>query len=223
MTALIDKLKTFHGGNLEELNIQFKELAPYFLYGGFYDVNNHYRIYIRSVEFYFHSEKDSEDSVKDPIVYHRNNKYVEGDVPYFNPLSLHAHTSGFDITFENEKEKYRASALIRAYEVYDTEKKCFLVYDTQKMKFVSWIEKMRIMKKVIKKYNEQSTYLYNFLNGFCTGSIRWIPLQMPQSTITLTIKKRKNVYKSKDSNIYVPLKELDEREWSFTRNEDIKI
>lgn len=86
-------------------------------------------------------KKILKDSVKDPIVYHRNNKYVEGDVPYFNPLSLHAHTSGFDITFENEKEKYRASALIRAYEVYDTEKKCFLVYDTQKMKFVSWIEK----------------------------------------------------------------------------------
>ena len=38
--------------------------------------------------------------------------------PYFPIMSLHAHMSGFDITFESEEGKYRASALIRKYSVY---------------------------------------------------------------------------------------------------------
>ena len=41
-------------------------------------------------------------------------------------MALHAHNSGIDITFENEKMKYRASALIREYEVFDIKSHNFL-------------------------------------------------------------------------------------------------
>lgn len=35
----------------------FRELAPSFLYGGYIQVRVDYEVYIRTVEFYFHSEK----------------------------------------------------------------------------------------------------------------------------------------------------------------------
>lgn len=60
--------------------------------------------YIRTVEFYFHSEKPN--GIHDPIVYHRNIRDLEGNlmekVPYFPIMSLHAHSSGYDITFESK-------------------------------------------------------------------------------------------------------------------------
>ena len=63
---------------------------------------------------------------------------------------------GFDIAFENRDEQYRASALIRAYEVYDEVEEKY----------------MRVNKKGQFEYcsepyiNTQSTYLYSILNGF---------------------------------------------------------
>ena len=41
---------------------------------------------------------------------------IEG-LPYYPIGSLNPHTSGIDITFENAKERYRASCLIREYKV----------------------------------------------------------------------------------------------------------
>ena len=61
-----------------ELNAVFGKLAPAFLYGGYIQVRNDYKIYIRTVEFYFHSEK--ENGVHDPIVYHRNKRDFDGKV-----------------------------------------------------------------------------------------------------------------------------------------------
>ena len=86
--SLIESLRLFQAkvnGQtvLEELTAEFEKLAPVFLYGGYISVRNDYHIYIRTVEFYFHSETDSANSVKDPIVYHRNNRYVDGIEPYF--------------------------------------------------------------------------------------------------------------------------------------------
>ena len=100
----------------KELQKSFRALATAFLYGGYIQVHKDYQIYIRTVEFYYHSEKN--DGVHDPIVYHRNGRIMES-VPYFPLMTLHAHNSGFDITFESETEKYRASALVRFYEVKD--------------------------------------------------------------------------------------------------------
>lgn len=140
---------------VEKLEEKFNELARVFLYGGYIKVRNDYEVYIRTVEFYFHSEKDG---IHDPIVYHRNNRYIEGEVPYFPTMFLHAHASGFDITFEKEG-KYRASALIRSYEVKEAKNKDakYLIWNKEKEMFV---------KSEKYGYNTQSTYLYTLLNGF---------------------------------------------------------
>ena len=77
METLIESLKQFEEkantvSNETELQSIFKELAPAFLYGGYIQVHDEYRVFIRTVEFYFHSEK--ENGIHDPIVYHRNGK-----------------------------------------------------------------------------------------------------------------------------------------------------
>ena len=203
---------------LEELTPEFKELAPVFLYGGYINVRDKYHIFIRTIEFYYHSETDSENSVKDPIVYHRNNRYIDGRAPYFPLMSLHAHASGFDITFENEEEQYRASALIRAYEVWDVEQKQYLRYDKNTQKF-------RLHENGEPVWNDQSTYLYDFLNGFGTDGIKWEDSKHSQ-TIDLKTAKRKGVYKSFDKENYMPKDEngnkvIDNRQWGFTRQENI--
>ena len=113
--SLYARLKNFQGcSDVTELYDEFKKLAPVFLYGGYINVRDEYKIYIRTVEFYFHSE--TTEGVRDPIVYHRNGKNMDSNitVPYFPIMTLHAHNSGFDITFER-KNQYRASALISAY------------------------------------------------------------------------------------------------------------
>ena len=222
---LIESLKLFQTKvngqtTLEELTAEFEKLAPIFLYGGYINVRNDYHIYIRTVEFYFHSEKDSSNSVKDPIVYHRNNKYIDGNVPYFPLMSLHAHASGFDITFENEKENYRASALIRAYEVWDIKQKQYLFYDKS-------IQKFRFRKESEPIWNGQSTYLYDFINGFSSDGILWIDARSNQS-VKLKVSKRQGVFKSDDQNKYSPTivdghKVPDNRQWSFTRQESLLI
>ena len=123
MSKLKEELERFKPESESELKERFEGLAKTFLYGGYISVSDYkeerYRIFIRTVEFYCHYEGKEKDLPKDPIVYHRNGHYVEGEVPYFPLMSFHAHASGYDITFENPELKLRSSALIRAYEVYD--------------------------------------------------------------------------------------------------------
>ena len=169
--------------NETELQSIFKELAPAFLYGGYIKVRKDYQVYIRTVEFYFHSEKDS--GIHDPIVYHRNQKDLE-IAPYFPLMSLHVHNSGVDITFESETGKYRASALIRSYEVKDMINKCFLKWDMEKCRFANSDKYC---------YNTQSTYLKAIVNGFAFGNgndITWVP-SPTEKTKAITEKPRKNV------------------------------
>ena len=148
---------------------------------------------------------------KDPIVYHRNGRYVEGEVPYFPLMSFHAHASGYDITFENKNLQLRSSALIRAYEVYDVIRKTYLHYDREKKLFVSCdASKDRV--------NKQSTYLYNFLNGFSGSNIKWIDTIRNKSE-NFKIAPRQNVHKYDEAGI--KLAEKDTRPWSFTRKEEI--
>ena len=201
-------------GNEDVLtNIFHEKLAPYFLYGGYIRVLNRYRIYIKRVEFYFHCENDG---IKDDIVYHRNNYHVEGILPFFFPFTLHAHASGFDIAFESPEKEYRASALIRAYEIYDENEKKYLNYDKNTKKFVHSSEPA---------INTQSTYLYDILNGFGdAGIISWVHdlLQLYTEPAKQNIKqdKRKGVY-SKDRWPEKKYNEPRERKWSFERNESI--
>lgn len=215
MEKLIEKIKGFEKNikkvtNETELQNLFEKLAPAFLYGGYIKVRDDYRIYVKTVEFYFHSEK--ENGIHDPIVYHRNGRALER-APYFPSMFLHAHASGFDITFENEFEEYRASALIRAYEVISNDG-LYLKWDTAKKMFVKYTDY---------RYNTQSTYLYTLLNGFSLGNsndIEWV--DSPRESKITPGKPRQNVFQSKSEFVYNPINgQKCERKWSFTREERV--
>lgn len=189
----------------EDLQSLFENLAPAFLYGGYIQVREDYKVYINTVEFYFHNEK--ENGVHDPIVYHRNGRGLD-KVPYFPIMTLHSHDSGFDITFESEAKKYRASALIRAYEVkYNKE-------------YLEWNKKDKFVFHSTYKFNTQSLYLRKLLNGFSLtkdNEIQWKDEPREQSELPIKKKKRQNVYQyDKIGN-----KIKCDRLWSFTRVEKV--
>ena len=117
------------------------------------------KIYPIAIELYYHEE--GEGRFKDPIMYHTKDRkawykdaYFEDrgidNLPYYPIGSLNPHTSGIDITFENPKEQYRASFLIREYEVE---------YETGKRLTV-----------------KNSTDIYDdmLLNGICLDNADWI-------------------------------------------------
>lgn len=220
---LLYELKNFHEGDVAELTNQFECLAKSFLYGGYIRIRNDFRVYIRTVEFYFHSERLN--GVHDPIVYHRNGIDLEV-VPYFPVMSFHAHASGIDITFENSDDEYRASVLIRAYEIYNIRNGVFLLWDKSKSLFVD-INTIETQPPI--RYNVQSTYLYAVLNGFEQDSIAWVNEERLK-LVDFKIDSRKNVFQSQSEWSYKPFK-LDEngkpvkcgRPWSFTRQEEISL
>lgn len=218
---LIEKLKEFEKNikNVsDEKKLQetfYKDLAPAFLYGGYIIVREDFKVYIKTVEFYFHSEKS--DGIHDPIMYHRNirNPYgtIISEVPYFPIMSLNSHDSGYDITFESEKEQYRASVLIRSYEV-----------KTKDGQYLEWDKKSMFVKHPTYKFNTQSLYLRKLLNGFSLGNnndIKWVDSSTKQ-TKDLKVKTRQNVLKSKSDFVYDKIiGEKCTRNWSFTREDEI--
>ena len=214
MDKLIEKLKEFNENingesNINDIQEKFEELAPIFLYGGYIKVRDDYKVFIRTVEFYFHSEKNK--GVHDPIVYHRNGRDLE-KAPYFPLMSLHAHNSGFDITFEKPGE-YRASALIRSYEVKNNNGEYFV-----------WNKENKYFKKSSKYgYNKQSTYLYALLNGFAFGNNNDITWEEESREFKkVPGKPRQNVFKSESEWKYINTKKVKcDRKWSFTREDEI--
>lgn len=229
---LYDKLKNFHNMDVDEFNDtnlmnKFEDIAMTILYDGYIQVRNDYRIYIKTVEFYFHPEEDSplRNTIDpDPIVYHRD--YRKGmfpcrKLPYFPLMTLHAHVSGLDIAFENERLKYRASALIRAYAIYDMSTKSF-------------IKTKKKYKEGEAPYDNRSTYLYDFINGFSLieenkDNIMWID-KVTDVPHNLKSSQRENVYRYKyeykrdrEEEIMEKLEEKDNRQWSFTRTNDICV
>ena len=94
-----------------------------------------------AIELYYHEE--GEGRFKDPIMYHTNDRKVWSkenyfkdrgieSLPYFPIGSLNPHTSGIDVTFENAREHYRASFLIREYVVtYEGGKQIKVVNSTE--------------------------------------------------------------------------------------------
>ena len=223
MSTMKKELEGFKPGSESELKECFEGLAKAFLYGGYISVSDYkeerYRIFIRTVEFYCHYEGDKKGMPKDPIVYHRNGRYVEGEVPYFPLMSFHAHASGYDITFENQDLQLRSSALIRAYEVYDVKRKTFLHYDRERKLFVSCNDSKD-------RVNKQSTYLYDFINGFGSDNIKWVDTRISEQHQGLKCAPRQNVYKyDMHENKIVDAKGKyikDDREWSFTRLDEIE-
>lgn len=221
MMMLKDILLGFKGSSDEvKLQEMFQELAKSFLYGGFIQVGEDYRVFIKTVEFYYHSEKD--EGIHDPIVYHRHTRNSEGkilrEVPYFPLMTLHAHNSGFDITFENEAEEYRASALIRAYEVKDKQGHYLIWKKNDEDSRYMFVQEPHY------GFNTQSTYLYSILNGFPLGTnnaIRWIDSPREQ-LYNLIPKLRKNAFKSKNEWKYESSNVKCDRTWSFTREEKVQ-
>ena len=118
MNNLSILLKEFDGRGLSEDQLieKFEDIAKASIYGGHFRVNDDYNIYIHEIEFYFHSENESESTIHDWAMYHRNHKGI--NVDYFPVGSLHPHRSGIDVTFER-KDSYRASFLIRKYRIGD--------------------------------------------------------------------------------------------------------
>ena len=223
---LITVLKDFSEMKLEEftnenLTNRFSNIAKTILYDGYIRVRNDYRVYIKTVEFYFHAENDSPIKVYDPIVYHRNGR-LGREVPYFPMLTLHAHMSGFDITFENPSLKYRASALIREYTIYDENAKTFIKTKEEHKKDSN---KDKI------PYDNRSTFLYDFINGFSLtddhNDITWEDVATPVSHLEPSSKRRVNVkkysctYKDTGEEVLKKLKENDDRPWNFTRINDV--
>lgn len=208
--TLKEKLSQFIGSESEsDLSGKFNDLADNFLYGGYIQVRNEYRIYIQTVEFYFHSEK--EDGIKDPIVYHRNRNGLD-EVPYFPLMTLHAHISGFDITFENPTLQYRASALIRAYEI-----------KSKDGKYLYWnVSKEAFEKSDTYKCNTQSTYLYSFLNGFALTD----KAETPEQQIIWIDSPREKCIAPQPGKRRISPKAINkwryknnERKWSFSRKD----
>ena len=113
MKTLSVLLKEFNGRGMDEkqLACEFEKIARSAIYGGHFRVNDDFDIYIREIEFYFHSENESESSIHDWAMYHRGT-----NVDYFPVGSLHPHRSGIDVTFER-RGSYRASSLIREYQI----------------------------------------------------------------------------------------------------------
>ena len=145
---------------------EFNALAKKLLYGGYIMVGEEYRIEIKAIEFYFHEETISINQIEDPMVYHRNGKFPNRTVPPLPIMTLHSHWSGFDIAFEDPDGQYRASALIRAYAVYDIKGKGYIKWDAsankdEKGRPLGWfsLEKEPYI-------DSRSTYLQFYLNGF---------------------------------------------------------
>ena len=131
-------------------------------------------------------------------------------------MTLHAHNSGFDITFESETEKYRASALIRSYEVKDMDGN-YLKWEKNKDGIYMFL------KTSDYSYNTQSTYLYSLLNGFNLGNnndVKWIDSPRAQ-LLPFKEKTRQNVFKSLSEVEYIKTNERCNREWSFTREDRV--
>lgn len=190
-------LGKFNGAEGRTLDVREKSLYPPFetlarkmAYGGYIRVRDEYVVFITAVEFYYHEE---EGILKDPIVYHRDAMFlVQGEdqkprrmeVPYFPVLTFNSHMSGIDITFENPDQKYRASALIREYVVYDIKAGAFIELNTSNKASKPVLEEdMKSFVGVILHHDHpipdsRSSYLYYFLNGFSAKeneyNVQWV-------------------------------------------------
>lgn len=168
----------------------FEPIASALIHGGHFVIeftqgkqSHKYGIKLDKLELYYHEEV--EGGHVDPIMYHTNirlPKYLKDRgieaYPFFNIGSFNLHISGIDITFESEG-KYRASALIRAFTVFD-------------------IESQQIIAK--EESDGYSTHLYDwfFPNGTSTGNMAHIHWE---ETLEYEISSTKTVAKDVRQNV----------------------
>lgn len=202
-------------GSNKMLEDEFEKLAETFIYKGHLLINERFKIYIRTAEFYFHTE-DSEHNkmyVHDPVMFHRN-KMDENDIEHENNVNFFTighfflHKFGLDITFE-KNQIYRAAALVKNFNIVDTE-----------------------LENVSSDYKDRtSSYIYDYIqfrktnddNSNETIDIKWIDDDVPQK-IALSAKcSRYGIHKFRiDKNgiqTAEKLLEKDTRPWRYYRSE----
>ena len=161
-------------------NCFFEACAKQILCKGYFLINGRYIIDLGRIELYYDEEGDGKDRIKDPIMYHTNDKipysthYKEiGKYPYFKFGSFNLHQSGVDVTFEKPDpgKEYRASFLIRSYRVIEKE-------DNETLENV----KSKLNNLSEPKFDPHSTHIFDdmFPNGIMFGDnkdikIEWIP------------------------------------------------
>jgi hypothetical protein len=186
MEKLIEILKKFDfkrkefleagNWNKDAVSKCFRPCAEEILLKGYFLVNDAYIIDLGSIELYYHEENGS---IKDHIMYHTNEHHSKSKVfefeqgfPYYEIGSFNLHQSGIDVTFENKKEQYRASFLIRSYRVLKKD------------------EDPKTSKNI---FDSCSTHLFDdmFYTGvLSTANIKWIKYDMGGEIETFP---RKNV------------------------------
>ncbi len=198
--TLADIFSDFDGTqakDTEQLSELFRPIAEELICNGHFVINNQRKIFLTDLEFYYHEENgaktiDNRPLIKDPIMYHtyeheKNVKAIEKEastlpddnkdlaVPYFQAGSLNLHNSGIDITFENQEKKYRASVLIRGYEVEGESEE------------------------------HRSTYIYEamFMNITLPMSIEWAAEQNPNHQVFKERFTRQNVAAYDENNIKI--------------------
>ena len=191
-------LKSFDGakGSKVHLKAQFKEIAEHLLHGGFFLVSGAgmepYRVYLHTVEFYYHEEHAEEPKFRDDIVYHRN-RNSRDPKPAFKIGTLNAHQSGIDITFEDNSNMvdpaYRASTLIR----------CFMIKD---LKDGKWVEREFSKPKYKARPTVEAypTHLYEYLfmqQVLTDVCVKWVDIPVTKGAIHTG--PRINVFKYDDS------------------------
>jgi hypothetical protein len=205
---------------LDQLNEWFKKIAQIILSGHFEIKNNNNDkecVIVRptTVEMYFHEERKDNQYIKDYIVYHKNEENANtqrlnknNDIQYYPLGVLNTHPSGIDITFESEKHRFRASALIRAFKVENDQ--------TSKVTGVQY----KNSKKVKENIDDRSTYVYDALfsqfNIFGEGfSVKWVDGDKLKAINDP--KQRRNVYEYDGDT---KTSTLDTRQWSFSVKEN---
>lgn len=206
----------------------FKSCAKEILCGGYFLVNNEYIIDLGAIELYYNEEGDGKERIKDPIMYHTNDKnpysihYKKiGKYPYFKFGSFNLHQSGVDVTFENPDKEYRASFLIRSYRVIGKGENEPLENIKSKLNNLSE-----------PKFDPHSTHIFDdmFPNGIIFGNnkgvkVEWIPCVKEGE---IEVCKRINVdeYKKDNQGVYINVDKKYEklepiqhehRNWGFKR------
>lgn len=185
-------------------------IAEKIINGGYFKLPDGYCIRIDTLELYYNEEKDG--GLRDPIMYHTNDRIpqyvrkVKGDrYKYFSFGSLHLHTSGIDITFENESKEYRASFLIRGFSVFDN------------------ISAQPLFKE------ECSTKIYDFMFPYGINSenlekIHWEPFEWGSEFTEPTGRQNVFEYEKDEAGMYkpnntrtafIPTKVRCKRKWKF--------
>ena len=212
--VLLTILKSFDGakGDEDHLKKQFEGIAKHLLYGGFFLVSGAgmepYRVYLHTIEFYYHEEKETVDEFKDCIVYHRN-RNSRDPKPAFKIGTLNAHQSGIDITFEDNSNvadpAYRASALIRCFKVKD-------------LKDGKWVERefSKPKDKARPTVEAYPTHLYEYLfmqQVLTDVCVKWV--DTPVTEESLHTGPRINVHKYDSSGNRKEEWDLRERAYSI--------